>query len=423
MMVNAKVKMQKAKFKFEITAKDKRSGARIGIIHTPHGIFETPEYTPVATTATLKALDTQDVIDCKSNVILANTYHLFLRPGLEILEQFGGFAPFMKWEGPTITDSGGYQVSFLRTKLKDKDWAVSSETREGISGGMVKITDEGAKFRSYIDGTEHLISPEKSMEIQSVLNADIIMAFDQPVALDDSPKKKEESCNRTFKWEERSYGTWEQIQNRRKREGKGFQALYGIIQGGLDKKLRRKFMNFILETGFSGIAIGDETIGVDPKVTAQALDTITDLLPDNKPFHALGLGGGPEGVFEAVSRGVDTWDNTSVTRLARSGILFIYPEDGGTRKNKFRQDMSKSTPIKSGFSNKSQKNPISKVCRCYTCQNYSAAYIHHLLVSRELTGLRLASIHNVHFMNDLMVRIRLAIKNNEFTELKKEWLG
>ena len=391
-------------FSFQIKAKDKKTRARLGVIKTPHGEIQTPAYTPVATTATVKALDTEDIIQSRSQVVLANTYHLLLRPGLEVIKEFGGFAPFMKWDGPTITDSGGYQVSFLRTQ--GKELVVGSEREAEI----VKITDEGATFRSYVDGSKQLITPERSMEIQSVLNADIIMAFDQPLAFSDSHKKLTDSIRRTFLWEERSFKAWEEIQKKRK----NFQALYGIVQGQLDRKVRRGFMQFILDTGFPGIAVGDQTIGVDPKITGQALDTIVDMIPDDKPVHALGLGGGPEGVFEAVIRGVDTFDNTSVTRIARSGLLYIYPEDGGTKKNKFRLDVTKKVT-----SNK--KQAISKICQCYTCQNYSAAYLHHLLVARELSGFRLASIHNVHFMNDLMERIRQSLENNDFQVLKKEW--
>lgn len=403
-------------FSFQLNAKDKRTRARLGVIKTPHGEIQTPAYTPVATTATVKALDTQDLIRCNSQVVLANTYHLLLRPGLEVLEQFGGFAPFMKWDGPTITDSGGYQVSFLRIPKNGKTEEQINKRRQEGGGEIVKIMDEGATFRSYVDGSKQLITPEKSMEIQSTLNADIIMAFDQPLAFSDSPKKLKDSIRRTFLWEERSFSAWQKIQKNRETKGLEYQALYGIVQGQLDKKVRREFMQFILDTGFPAIAVGDQTIGVDPKVTGQALDTIVDMIPDDKPVHALGLGGGPEGIFEAVSRGVDTFDNTSVTRIARSGLLYIYPEDGGTRENKFRLDITRAR-------HKSNKEPVSKVCACYTCQNYSAAYIHHLLVARELSSFRLASIHNVHFMNDLMARIRVAIKNGEFEAMRREWAG
>lgn len=401
-------------FSFQVKTKDRKSRARAGFIYTPHGEIKTPAFCPVATTAAVKALDTQDVTLCRFQVVLANTYHLYLRPGLETIKEFGGFAPFMKWDGPTMTDSGGYQVSFLRTPqgggVVRAEGAVARE--EGAE--VVKITDEGAVFQSYVDGSKHLITPEKSMEIQSVLNADIIMAFDQPLGIGYSPKKAKEAFERTLLWEERSFAAWRQIQKNRKIEKRTYQALYGIAQGGTDKDLRRQSMQFVLDMDFPGIAIGGETIGVDPKITAETLDIVADLWPSDKPVHALGLGGGPEGIFEAVERGVDTFDNTSVTRLARSGLLFMYPEDGGTRENKFRDDVSKSK-----F--KSKMEPWSNVCQCYTCQNYSASYLHHLLVARELSGFRLASIHNVYFINDLMEKIRESILNNNFVSLKKHW--
>lgn len=211
-------------FSFKVVARDKKTYARVGIINTPHGEIKTPAYTPVATTATIKALDTEDVIRCNSQVVLANTYHLLLRPGLEVLERFGGFAPFMKWGGPTITDSGGYQVSFIREQ-KNKN----TENSENNSASVVKITDEGATFKSYVDGSKQLITPERSMEIQSVLNADIIMAFDQPLGIDYSEKKKKEAFERTLKWEERSYLTWQEIQKNRETKKLEYQALYGIV--------------------------------------------------------------------------------------------------------------------------------------------------------------------------------------------------
>lgn len=253
------------------------------------------------------------------------------------------------------------------------------------------------------------------MEIQSVLSADIIMAFDQPLGIDYSPKKIKEAFTRTLHWEEKSFKRWEEIQEVRVKNKQGYQALYGIVQGGTDKALRRESLKFILDIGFPGVAIGGETIGQDPQITAESLDTISDLWPE-KVVHALGLGGGPEGIFEAVSRGVDTFDNTSVTRLARSGLLFVYPEDGGTKQNKFRLDITRAKY-------KNIKKPISKICRCYTCQNYSSAYIHHLLVARELSGFRLSSIHNVHYMNCLMAKIRDSIKDGDFEAMKNEWLN
>src|SRR4030043_1037098 len=381
-------------FSFEVSKKDKKSLARAGVIHTSHGDILTPAFSPVATKASVKTLTPDDLRAAKTQVVLGNTYHLYLKPGTETLKKFGGFGPFMRWHGPTISDSGGYQVSFLRSKSED--------------GRLVKITDKGAIFSSYLDGSRHLITPEKSMEIQKILAGDIIMAFDQPRGRDYFPLKKKEAFERTMKWEERSFSAWKKL--------KSNQALYGIVQGDIDRSLRRKSLKFVLSLGFPGIAMGGESIGVSPKITAETLDTIADILPLDKPLHALGLGGGPEGIFTAVQRGVDTFDNTSITRMARTGLLFIYPEDGGSISNKFRIDIEKSK-----FKN--ARAPISNKCSCYTCKNFSAAYLHHLFLTRELLGLRLASIHNVFFVNDLMERIRNSILEGDFRAFKKYWLN
>ncbi len=390
-------------FSFKVVKKDKTTNARAGIISTPHGEILTPAFSPVATRATVKALSVEDLKSANSQVVLANTYHLYLRPGIRILKDFGGFAPFMKWDGPTITDSGGYQVSFL--------WTPKEKVEQEDNGRVAKITDEGALFVSHIDGKRHLLTPENSMEIQAVLGADIIMAFDQPLGSDYTEKKKMEAFKHTMLWEQRSFDVWLALQRKRRNK----QALYGIVQGDIDKNLRRESLKFVLSTGFPGVAMGGQSIGADPKVTADTLDTVQDLWPVDLPVHALGLGGGPEGVFEAVERGVDTFDNTSITRMARSGLLFIYPEDGGNVKNKFRIEIQKAK-----F--KSQKSPFSKICKCYACTNYPAAYLHHLTVSQEILGLRLTTIHNVHFINDLMSKIRDSIVSGDFSDLKKVWL-
>lgn len=390
----------KNEFSFKIIKKDTKTTARAGIITTAHGKILTPAFSPVATRASVKTLDIRDIKEAKSQLVLSNTYHLYLRPGTKIIKKFGGFAPYMGWDGPTITDSGGYQVSFLWDKVKDEE--------ETFDAKVIKIDDNGALFASYIDGSKHLLTPEKSMEIQKDLGADIIMAFDQPLSKEITPKKAKEAFMRTLKWEERSLNHWKKL--------KSTQALYGIVQGGTNKRLRRESLNFILNLGFPGIAMGGETIGADPKISADSLETVIDLLPDDKPLHALGLGGGPEGIFEAVERGVDTFDNTSITRMARTGLLFISPEDGGNIKNKYRKDI-KNTKLKDS------KKPFSKNCGCKMCQNYSASYIHHLFKSKEITGLRLATIHNVYFVNDLMEKIRASILNSDFSNFKKHWLG
>lgn len=389
-------------FSFKLEKKDKKVNARAGIIKTPHGQIQTPCFSPVATRASVKTLSPDDIKMTNSQVVLSNTYHLYLRPGLKILKSTNGFANFMGWEGPTITDSGGYQVSFLWEKGKDESM-----------GKITKIDDSGAIFSSYIDGKKTLLTPEISMDIQKVLAADIIMAFDQPLGQSNKHSSQKESFERTLDWEERSLIAWQK--NKCKSIQNKYQALYGIVQGEEKRQLRKKSLDFVLSMGFPGIALGGQSIGADPMVTASAMNTIVDLLPDNRPLHALGLGGGPHGIFEAVERGIDTFDNTGITRMARCGLLYIYPEDGGNIKNKFRIDINKSLY-------KESKKPISKVCNCYTCRNFTLSYLHHLQVSGEILGLRLSTIHNITYINNLMSEIRKNILNNDFSDYKKHWL-
>jgi len=418
-------------FSFEILAKDPDSHARAGIIHTPHGDIHTPAFVPVATRASVRALSPEDLIDTGSQVVLANTYHLYLRPGVEVMRSFGGFGPFMNWHGPTVTDSGGYQVSFL--------WEGKQETERAHS---VKITDEGATFRSHIDGSEHLLTPEKSMDIQQALGADIMMAFDQPLISEKGKmqnakllEKNKEAFERSMAWEKRSFIQWQRNENTKLETlnskqiistkssnnqmisdlkisdfelvsnlgDSGLelapQALFGIVHGGIDKELVSRSCELIAELDFPGIAVGGEYIGSDPTLTAESLDMFNEYRDFGKPVHALGLGGGPEGIRAAIERGVDIFDNTSVTRMARAGLLFVSEEDGGSPENKFRIDITKQNYSNSNF-------PISNECRCYTCQNYSRAYIHHLIKSHEFLGFRLTSIHNIQFIHAFIREIR-----------------
>lgn len=391
-------------FKFKVVKKDLKTNARLATVKTNRGLVATPCFSPVATRASLRGLDPKDIKKTNSQILLANAYHLYLKPGLKVISEFNGFGEYMKWNGPTITDSGGYQVSFLWSGGKD----ISGSDERELRGKLIKITDKGAYFSSYIDGSKHLLTPEKSIQIQRVLGADIIMAFDQPLSFDKSAKSNREAFERTLKWEERSFVEWQKNKNN--------QALFGIIQGEDDSRLRRKSLKFILEMDFPGLAIGGKSIGSNPTLTAKSLDSVSDLLPSDKPLHALGLGGGPEGIFEAVERGVDIFDNTSVTRMARTGYLFIHPEDGGNKKNKFRENFKKSKY-------KFDKKAISCKCDCYTCQTFSRSYINHLLTSGEILGLRLCTIHNVYFVNSFMEIIRNAIKNKDFLDLKKKWLN
>lgn len=393
--------MKSNAFNFSIHKTTDQGLARVGEIQTPHGTIATPAFSPVATRASVRALGVDDLLTAESQVVLANTYHLYLQPGSEKIAEFGGFGPFMNWRGPTITDSGGYQVSFL--------W----ESGEA-PGKKVKITDEGATFTSHIDGSTHLLTPENSMEIQQSLAADIIMAFDQPMSSDYADDLNKEAFTRSLLWERRSYEHWRRLEEHR---NKGtFQALFGIVHGGSNRDYVKTFSEFVQELDFPGIAIGGEYIGSDVRLTSEALDMANEFRDFSKPVHALGLGGGPEGIIEAVSRGIDLFDNTSITRMARAGLVFVAPSDGGSKKNKYRLNLNNAR-----F--KSSHDPISSHCSCYTCQNYSCAYLNHLFKAGELLAYRLTSIHNVYFVNQMMKNIRQAITENSFGALKKEWIG
>lgn len=374
-------------FSFEILAKDHHSSARVGIIHTPHGDIQTPAFIPVATRASVRALSSEDLIDAGSQAMLANTYHLYLRPGVEIIEQFGGFGQFMNWHRPTVTDSGGYQVSFL--------W---EGKQQGERAQSVKITDEGATFRSHIDGSEHALTPEKSMDIQKSLGADIIMAFDQPLSSKYTEEQNREAFERSMEWERRSHIQWQKNEYAKNGQTAG-QALFGIVHGGTNREYVSRSWELMQELDFPGIAIGGEYIGSDPLLTAESLDLFNEYRDFSKPVHALGLGGGPVGIRAAIERGVDIFDNTSVTRMARAGLLFVSEEDGGTPENKFRIDITKVLYAH-------EKGPISNSCQCYTCQNYTRAYVHHLIKSQEFLGFRLASIHNIHYVHNFVEEMK-----------------
>lgn len=244
-------------FGFSLVKKDKKSRARAAIISTPHGMIETPAFSPVATKASVKTLSPEDLKQTGSQVVLGNTYHLYLRPGMEIIKKFGGFGPFMGWCGPTITDSGGYQVSFL-WPLIDRVFGPEGEKNGELKVGRVlKIFDKGAIFSSYIDGSKHSLIPEKSMEIQQTLGADIIMSFDQPIGQGQALSKAKEAFARTLKWEERSLLAWERAKKKSAQDN--YQALFGITQGGIDRKMRRESLRFVLKMGFDGIAMGGES--------------------------------------------------------------------------------------------------------------------------------------------------------------------
>lgn len=373
-------------FQFELTAK--RGTARIGKITTPHGVFETPTWMPVGTLASVKALDAKDLEDAGAKIILANTYHLHLRPGEEVIHQMGGVQKFENWQGPVLTDSGGFQVFSLGLGSKAE--------------ALAAVTDEGVKFRSHLDGSEIFLTPEKSIEIQHKIGADIIMAFDECTPDDADKEYAREALERTHRWAERSVQAWERL-GRKSAQG-NYQALFGIIQGSVYKDLRLEAAKFIAqEMNFDGVAVAGETVGYNMEKTVELLGWIREFLPEDRPIYAMGVGRDPQDVVTMYKAGVDMFDCVAPTRLARNGALYHGELDGSDFVSEFdkgRLNIGNSRYV-------TDKKVILEGCDCYTCQaGYTRAYLNHLYKTKELSYYRLASIHNVRFMLRLGERLR-----------------
>jgi len=362
-------------FEFELIKESSECKARLGIIHTNHGDIETPIFMPVGTKATVKAMTPEELKDMEAQIILGNTYHLFLRPGHELIAEAGGLHKFMNWDRPILTDSGGFQVFSL--------------------GKLRRITEEGVEFRSHIDGSKQFISPEKAMEIQNCLGSDIMMAFDECVPYPATYEYTKNSMERTTRWAARCKEFHKNTDN---------QALFGIIQGGMFEDLRKESIKQLTELDFPGYAIGGLSVGEPRDLMCEVMDYSVELLPKDKPRYLMGVGS-PDYLFEAVERGIDMADCVLPTRIARHGA-FITSKGQITIKNaKYKHDFS----------------PIDNNCNCYTCRNYSKAYIRHLFNENEILGARLASIHNLFFLINLMKSIRMSIKENNFINFKKEF--
>jgi queuine tRNA-ribosyltransferase len=391
---------------FDIFKNDEETSARLGIIRTRHGNIETPYFIPVATMASVRSLGSEDLETLGVQCALANTYHLHLRPGDDVIKRLGNLHGFMGFDRPIFSDSGGFQAFSLgygREHNINKLGGVFPEGRnvEEPRENLAKITDEGISFKSLYDGAWHFLDAKKSMEIQSNLGSDIIMAFDEctsPLSDYDYTKK---AMHRTHEWAVRSL----------EHHDKG-QAIYGIVQGGWFEDLRSESTDFIKSLPFDGIAIGG-SLGHCKKDMHQVLDWVIPQL-DGRPRHLLGIGE-IDDIFECVLRGIDTFDCVSPTRIARRGSLYVSPGSGGQVRNKFRIDIKSARY-------KEDPDPIDPACRCPTCKRYSRAYLRHLYVAKELAYFRLASMHNLHFMLRLMEEIRESIKLGTFLKLKEKWL-
>jgi queuine tRNA-ribosyltransferase len=402
---------------FSFSLESTKDNARRGVLHTPHGEVQTPIYMPVGTQASVKALSPEDLAGTGAQIILGNTYHLHLRPGEEMIRKLGGLQKFMNWNKPMLTDSGGFQVFSLGAQIdqKNADKKNGKESKDSKNyekspnQKFSKITDDGVEFSSHLDGSKHFFSPEKAIEIQQHLGADIIMAFDECTA-DDAPKKyAEEALDRTLKWAKRCKTLWDKT-GRKSTLGE-YQALFGIIQGAAHQDLRRRAAQEIAALGFDGIAIGGETIGYNMEKTVEIMDWIRDLLPADKPRYAMGLGRDPQDIIDAVRAGIDMFDCVAPTRLARNGALYIGEVQGTGPSNwAFVSDFLNGRLQIGNAQYALDQRPIQESCDCYTCSHgFTRAYLRHLYQAKELLYYRLASIHNVRFMLRLTEFLRATI--------------
>ncbi len=349
--------------------------ARRSTFHTPHGAIAMPAFAPVGTQANVKTLEPRDLHAAGAQLILANTYHLYLRPGHELIARFGGLHGFMGWDGPILTDSGGFQVFSL------------ADSR--------KLKDDGVVFRSHIDGSQHIFTPEKVMEIEQALGPDIAMVLDEcPPPLDRA--YNEEALARTHRWAERCKAAHHRPD----------QALFGIVQGGVFEDLRVQSAEFLRQLDFPGYAIGGLAVGETKEAMYATLDFTCPALPADKPRYLMGVGA-PEDIVEAVARGVDFFDCVLPTRIARNGQLLTPDGRMNMRNAQYAED----------------QRPVQADCTCYTCRTFSRAYLRHLYKAGEISALRLGTIHNVHFMLELMRQIRAAIEAGQFAAFRAEFLA
>ncbi|MFQ5576667.1 MAG: tRNA guanosine(34) transglycosylase Tgt [Anaerolineae bacterium] len=360
---------------FELLCEDPHTAARAGIIHTPHGDIPTPVFAPVGTLGTVKTVSPAELQALGAGLILGNTYHLHLRPGADLIAEFGGLHTFIGWPGPLLTDSGGFQIFSLK--------------------GLRKIDDDGVTFRSHLDGSEHRFTPARVIALQEQLGADIIMAFDDCPPPGDFNRNRA-ALARTHRWAERCKAA----------HTRPDQALYGIVQGGIFAQLRAESARFLTGLDFPGYAIGGLSVGERKADMHAMLEVLHPLLPRRKPRYLMGVGS-PEDLFECVARGVDQFDCVLPTRIARNGAVL-------TRRGRLNLRNAKYARAKS---------PIEADCACYACQNFSLAYLRHLIKANEILGLRLATLHNLHFMLETMRRIRRAILDGAFAAYKTQFLA
>lgn len=361
--------------KLEILKEDSRTRARLGKLHTPRGVIDTPVFMPVGTQATVKTLTPEELKELGAGIILSNTYHLFLRPGHDLIREAGGLHSFMNWDGAILTDSGGFQVFSL--------------------GDLRKITEEGVEFRSHLDGSKKFLSPELATEVQMALGSDIVMAFDECTPYPATREYAKESLERTTRWLKRCKDTLTTTDK---------QALFGIVQGSMYEDLRKQSASEITELDLPGYAVGGLSVGEPKDLMYEVLDYTVPLLPKDRPRYLMGVGS-PDALIEGVMRGIDMFDCVLPTRIARNGTAMTRFGKVVVRNAQYARDFE----------------PIDPTCDCYACRNYSRAYIRHLLKAEEILALRLMTIHNLHFLINMMKEIREAIKEDRLPEYRQKF--
>lgn len=394
-------------FEFKVLHKAKNSNARTGKFKTPHGIIQTPVFMPVGTKATVKTLSSHDLENLNAEIILANTYHLYLRPGEKLIKKMGGLHKWMNWNKPILTDSGGFQVFSLGNENGYSKDSLPFKT-------TVKIDENGVEFKSHLDGSKHYFTPEKAMQIEHDLGADIIMAFDECAPANSSKEYFKAAMIRTHNWVLRCKKEHEKLENKkglnksknRHKNTHSFpQALFPIVQGGLYKDLRMESAKFIDSLDLPGNAIGGLSVGESKEKMLEMIEVTIPHLSGNKPRYLMGVGT-PEDLLECVDRGIDMFDCVHPTRMARHGAFWTESGRYAIKNEQFKFD----------------KNSLQKNCQCETCKNYSRSYLRHLIFENEILGLRLMTIHNLHFLLNLMRQIRTHIQKGTFKKFKKDFL-
>jgi queuine tRNA-ribosyltransferase len=364
-------------FSFEVIAQSSESRARAGVLHTTHGTVETPIFMPVGTLGSVKSLSPEELMESGAQIILGNTYHLYLRPGCEVIGKFQGLHGFMNWGKPLLTDSGGFQV-FSLAKL-------------------AKISQEGVTFQSHIDGSKHQLTPEKVIEIQTCLDSDIMMCLDQCIEYPATWEQCRAALEITTQWAQRCRQTWQASPN-------GRNALFGIVQGGMFTDLRRRSAEELIQMDFDGYAVGGLSVGEPREVMMETAEFTLPLLPRTSPRYIMGVGT-PENLVELAALGADMFDCVLPTRNARNGQMFTQYGTINISNSRYKDDT----------------DPLDSDCRCYTCRNYSRAYLRHLYLSRELLAYRLNTIHNIHYFLSFMRRMRAAILADAFESFRKDF--